>query len=334
MAWAKPDLTVDYFSDEGKTQQKVTLFDDGKLHKQGQAFHTLDMTGKERGFAAFVVQENELFATAHVANKIHHTSLAGGKPVQCAGMIKVDNGVVVEVTNLSGHYKPNMEEFAVGLQVLHDKHMLDNASITFYKGPNDKETFTSFTTFANYVAQQKTEGTLAVQTIAPYIAPATERRKIGEAKVAIAKDELANIIVKHVSVLSTTLQQQIKDYVKNKEEGCQNKLAEMNKLTTSMATLQTDIKAESARKLLSKEQVLEFYQRLLASVQQCQLNMVKSDSKKQRALTYATTKLSGSLSKLSLMSNNPQIVLNKLLIDMEVIVNENIAKFKKGYGLG
>ncbi|MEN8149144.1 MAG: hypothetical protein ABFS86_04930 [Planctomycetota bacterium] len=35
-----------------------------------------------------------------------HSSFMAGKPVMCAGMIEISNGVVTDIDNLSGHYKP------------------------------------------------------------------------------------------------------------------------------------------------------------------------------------------------------------------------------------
>ena len=35
-----------------------------------------------------------------------HSNFMAGKPVQCAGMIEIEHGIVTKISNDSGHYKP------------------------------------------------------------------------------------------------------------------------------------------------------------------------------------------------------------------------------------
>jgi hypothetical protein len=64
--------------------------------------------GGARGAAIFVMDANgRIFAsTFQEAGFFHHSSLSAGRPVAAAGEITVINGVVTQVTNRSGHYRP------------------------------------------------------------------------------------------------------------------------------------------------------------------------------------------------------------------------------------
>ena len=62
------------------------------------------------GLAAFVwTQNNDLFIAQHRSGKIHHSSLAAGDRVKCAGMIGIKHGQIEELSNNSGHYKPGRD---------------------------------------------------------------------------------------------------------------------------------------------------------------------------------------------------------------------------------
>jgi hypothetical protein len=62
------------------------------------------------GVAAFVWSaQNELFLCNHLPGKFHHSSLLSGQRVKSAGMIRIQNGMIVELSNDSGHYKPRID---------------------------------------------------------------------------------------------------------------------------------------------------------------------------------------------------------------------------------
>ncbi len=51
-----------------------------------------------------------IFASKFQAvGEFHHSSFLSGKPVASAGEIEVANGDVIEISNKSGHYKPEQE---------------------------------------------------------------------------------------------------------------------------------------------------------------------------------------------------------------------------------
>lgn len=63
-----------------------------------------------RGVAAFVWSaQNELFLCTHLSGTFHHSSLLSGQRVKNAGMIRVKDGTILELSNNSGHYKPRID---------------------------------------------------------------------------------------------------------------------------------------------------------------------------------------------------------------------------------
>lgn len=53
--------------------------------------------------------------------RVKHSSFLGGGAVLCAGMMKVVNGVITEISNESGHYSPTYRETAIFLLHLRDR---------------------------------------------------------------------------------------------------------------------------------------------------------------------------------------------------------------------
>ncbi|WP_410574451.1 hypothetical protein [Amycolatopsis sp. cmx-4-61] len=54
----------------------------------------------------------------YTAQVLHHTSPAGGEPVICAGSLNARQGVLLKVTNMSGHYTPVFLNLVNGIEVL------------------------------------------------------------------------------------------------------------------------------------------------------------------------------------------------------------------------
>jgi hypothetical protein len=72
-----------------------------------------------RGWAIYVVSASGLwYAGSHLVGQVQHSSFVGGRPVVSAGEIQVQNGEPVTISAKSGHYKPSMEQFLAGLNLL------------------------------------------------------------------------------------------------------------------------------------------------------------------------------------------------------------------------
>ncbi|GFR19809.1 uncharacterized protein TNCT_303261 [Trichonephila clavata] len=76
-------------------------------------YDTTDKISKgEKGCVAYVITlDGKLVTHEHInVNKsewaYRHSTLAGGRPVLCSGLIKVVNGKITYIDNNSGHYKP------------------------------------------------------------------------------------------------------------------------------------------------------------------------------------------------------------------------------------
>ncbi|QCR35052.1 RHS repeat-associated core domain-containing protein [Nissabacter sp. SGAir0207] len=71
---------------------------------------------------AYVIDLNgDMFTEAHATHYFHHSSFKSGAPVKDAGMINILNGVVIGMSNKSGHYMPLLEQKVFLLKKLYDR---------------------------------------------------------------------------------------------------------------------------------------------------------------------------------------------------------------------
>ena len=91
-----------YISNEG-------LFVDhlGNPYSTDNAQIIVDGEIESTGFAIFVLSKDGDLIISNFAknNEFHHSSLVGGEDVWFAGEIKIQNGVLIEINNYSGHYR-------------------------------------------------------------------------------------------------------------------------------------------------------------------------------------------------------------------------------------
>lgn len=80
---------------------------------KGKPYDTTDKISKgKKGCVAYVITlDGKLVTHEHInVNKsewaYRHSTLAGGKPILCSGLMKVVNGKITYIDNNSGHYKP------------------------------------------------------------------------------------------------------------------------------------------------------------------------------------------------------------------------------------
>jgi hypothetical protein len=105
---------VKYLSADERKAYELTVGPDGLLRDANQQLfdttgaYTADGPGK----AVFVMSEaGTLYASLeHKPGKFHHSSFLAGQPVAAAGELVATQGVVTQISNHSGHYKPE-EEF-------------------------------------------------------------------------------------------------------------------------------------------------------------------------------------------------------------------------------
>jgi hypothetical protein len=90
------------------------------------------------GVACFVwAPNNDVYIGQHESGRFHHSSFFAGGRVKCAGMMAVKTGFVTELSNDSGHYKPNPDEFRVFVRWLHSKNVVASNCYLSIIGSND-----------------------------------------------------------------------------------------------------------------------------------------------------------------------------------------------------
>jgi hypothetical protein len=77
---------------------------------------------KGNGYEIFVVGTGgDIHMASHKIAKFHHSSLLAGGDVSMAGEMKVHGGVIKEMSNKSGHYRPNKNQFHHFLEELRNR---------------------------------------------------------------------------------------------------------------------------------------------------------------------------------------------------------------------
>ena len=97
------------YCDERERKSYQIKIDAGKVTDAGD--ETYDTTDEStvfsgKGWAIFVMAPDDtLYANSHVADEFHHSSFLAGAPIKCGGEIKIEQGIIKEVTPKTGHYK-------------------------------------------------------------------------------------------------------------------------------------------------------------------------------------------------------------------------------------
>jgi len=110
IAWqGRPDTKVKYLTPSQRDKTEVVVKDGLFVYKQsGQPLDT----GTKLDGAIFVMDGNgRIFAsTKNEVGKFHHSSFLGGEPTAMAGHMIVQNGKVLYMDNVSGHYRPDVDQ--------------------------------------------------------------------------------------------------------------------------------------------------------------------------------------------------------------------------------
>lgn len=128
---------VDYIEDPSIYQIN---FKQGKVHQAGILFDTKKATGTNvaTGECIFTVSAEGKFYCNNPSEildpSFHHSSFLQGKPALAAGTLKVDAGVITQITMISGHYKPGRKELLNLLRLLKD-NQIDISQITVIDSP-------------------------------------------------------------------------------------------------------------------------------------------------------------------------------------------------------
>jgi hypothetical protein len=117
---------LDYLSDEQRAEYEVEI--DGDTFRwaaTGQPIDTLsNLEGDPPRTCMYAVDLNGRFyarnyqANDHNRGSFCHSSFLAGDNVLCAGTMKIRNGRLLEITNLSGHYTPKCDHLADACQAI------------------------------------------------------------------------------------------------------------------------------------------------------------------------------------------------------------------------
>lgn len=114
---------VKYLDEQERKAYEVTVKDGLLQGADGQPVDTREATvsGDKTGSAIYVMDyDGRLYLSnqAGIAD-FQHTSFLAGQPVAAAGTIRVEDGVVKEITRSSGHYRPGPEFLDQAVAELH-----------------------------------------------------------------------------------------------------------------------------------------------------------------------------------------------------------------------
>lgn len=109
---------VKYLTEVERKEYEVFVQGDRIIDAKGNALDTkgsieIDINGKPNpsNKAIFVMSEkcNIYISKLNEIGKFHHSSFLSGEKVAAAGDIVIENGVIKQITNNSGHYKPILD---------------------------------------------------------------------------------------------------------------------------------------------------------------------------------------------------------------------------------
>jgi len=90
----------------------------GRIRKEPNQDYTtpLDMWAMDK-YGNFMCTRSN--AQVHGTHQYNHSSLNAGNDVLCAGTVVITNGVIMQIDNQSGHYRPTRRNLHTAVQVLH-----------------------------------------------------------------------------------------------------------------------------------------------------------------------------------------------------------------------
>ncbi len=117
---------VNFFSDKEKKYTMVEFDKDGLMTEIGLQnenaleFHNMDTGGKPWAFV--IDPQKNIYSYEHIGGLQHHSAALSGGACLCAGKVKVEDGVLKEITSETGHYKTNMPFFIQGLRIFKENN--------------------------------------------------------------------------------------------------------------------------------------------------------------------------------------------------------------------
>lgn len=103
-------------------------------HLKGHAGYVLSMGGD------FFMGQHRVGGKLKEQSNLYHSSYRGGEAIRCAGTWKVEEGVVKEISDSSGHYQPNLHHMINALEVLKAYGVnLADLKVHYYKNKEEAQ---------------------------------------------------------------------------------------------------------------------------------------------------------------------------------------------------
>jgi RHS repeat-associated protein len=104
---------TEYFDSNKAALHELDVKDGLLVHKtSGVPFDSINSSSiADEGKSIFVMDpQGRIFASKkQIPGELHHSSFLGGNPVSSAGDLMVTDGILLEVSNKSGHYQPSQK---------------------------------------------------------------------------------------------------------------------------------------------------------------------------------------------------------------------------------
>ncbi len=122
--------SLDYLQKRDRLSCRLQLWPDGLFHRAGSDTPHSSPADENEMYAA---DDMEFIYTANQPAKsgtFHHSSFLSGRPVLCAGEIKLEHGVIKHIDNGSGHYKPATQDLLNCVNLLERKYRINLANVS------------------------------------------------------------------------------------------------------------------------------------------------------------------------------------------------------------
>ena len=138
------DGAVKYIGPDDRWRYQILFDGQGKMYRRSSKTSTATsqdalIDTKGVGWIFIIDKDSNCYTsfgeTPEDGKKFHHSTIMSGSSVILAGAVRVDKGVLKEIDNASGHYKPQKDHLLNGLVVLQKyKVPLVGVQLTYFAG--------------------------------------------------------------------------------------------------------------------------------------------------------------------------------------------------------
>ncbi len=135
---------VKYVGPDDRWRYQILFDGQGKMYRRSSKTSTATsqdalIDTKGVGWIFIIDKDSNCYTsfgeTPEDGKKFHHSTIMSGSSVILAGAVRVDKGVLKEIDNASGHYKPQKDHLLNGLVVLQKYNVsLKDVQLTYFAG--------------------------------------------------------------------------------------------------------------------------------------------------------------------------------------------------------